>query len=63
VEADKFSKATGAYILIFCVLGWYMLFAQLLQTVEFLLNLPVGDLSRFWKQKIRGAEVDLEKND
>jgi succinate-acetate transporter protein len=63
LEADKNPKATGACIFIFCILGWYLLFAQLLQSVEFPLNLPVGDLSRFWKQKVKDVETGLENSD
>ncbi|CEJ95024.1 Putative Transcriptional activator of ethanol catabolism AlcS [[Torrubiella] hemipterigena] len=36
---------SGAFVFVFCVFGWYLLFAQLLETVDFPLDLPVGDLS------------------
>jgi len=29
----------------FCMLGFYLLFAQLLQALDFAISLPVGDLS------------------
>jgi len=41
------------------VLGWYLLFVQLLESVDFPLTLPVGDLSqRFGKR--RSADLDAE---
>ena len=55
-------QVTGACVFVFCVLGWYLLFAQLLQSVEFPLNLPVGDLSKYWKQQsVKKQGADLEK--
>lgn len=33
--------------------GWYLLFSQLLMSVDFPLSLPVGDLS----EKVRGAST------
>lgn len=57
-------QATGACVFVFCVLGWYLLFAQLLATVEFPLDLPVGDLSKYWKKKAHKKQgADLEKNE
>ena len=41
--------AAGALTFIICLLGWYLFFVQLLAAVDFPLNLPVGDLSRFVK--------------
>lgn len=41
--------AAGALTFITCLLGWYLFFVQLLASVDFPLNLPVGDLSRFIK--------------
>jgi hypothetical protein len=44
------------------MLGWYLLFAQLLQSVEFPLNLPVGDLSsRIKMRRNKAKEEDVEK--
>ncbi|ATY63186.1 transcriptional activator of ethanol catabolism [Cordyceps militaris] len=42
----KLQVATGAFVFVFCVFGWYLLFVQLLRSVDFPLDLPVGDLSR-----------------
>ncbi|KAM3538327.1 hypothetical protein ARSEF1564_008752 [Beauveria bassiana] len=36
---------TGGFVFILCIFGWYLLFAQLLRSVDFPLDLPVGDLS------------------
>ncbi|KAK5089280.1 hypothetical protein LTR70_006795 [Exophiala xenobiotica] len=41
--------AAGAVTFIICLLGWYLFFVQLLAAVDFPLNLPVGDLSRYVK--------------
>lgn len=41
--------AAGALTFVICLLGWYLFFVQLLAAVDFPLNLPVGDLSRFVK--------------
>ena len=45
----KLLVAAGACDFIVCLLGWYLFFVQLLAAVDFPLNLPVGDLSRFIK--------------
>lgn len=41
--------AAGALTFITSLLGWYLFFVQLLASVDFPLNLPVGDTSRFIK--------------
>jgi len=41
--------AAGALTFIVSLLGWYLFFVQLLAAVDFPLNLPVGDLSRYIK--------------
>ncbi|WPG99241.1 Hypothetical protein R9X50_00205200 [Acrodontium crateriforme] len=55
---EKLSKAAGAMIFVTCVCGWYLLFAQLLQSVDFPLDLPVFDLSK----KFKGASERKKKN-
>ncbi|KAK1059079.1 hypothetical protein LTR74_012871 [Friedmanniomyces endolithicus] len=50
--------ASGACVFVFCVLGWYLLFAQLLVAVEFPLNLPVGDLSTRILRKSKKPAAD-----
>ena len=42
-------QAAGGLTFVICLLGWYLFFVQLLAAVDFPLNLPVGDLSRFVK--------------
>lgn len=42
-------KAAGGLTFVVSLLGWYLFFVQLLAAVDFPLNLPVGDLSRFIK--------------
>ncbi|KAK5994456.1 Protein alcS [Cladobotryum mycophilum] len=42
---ETLSKTAGACVFVFCVFGWYLLFVQLLSSVDFPLDLPVGDLS------------------
>lgn len=38
-------QAAGACLFVCCMGGWYLLFALLLPTVDFPVQLPVGDLS------------------
>jgi succinate-acetate transporter protein len=47
--AVKAQHAAGGLTFAVALLGWYLLFVQLLASVDFPLNLPVGDLSRFIK--------------
>ena len=42
-------EAAGGLTFVVCLLGWYLFLVQLLAAVDFPLNLPVGDLSRFIK--------------
>jgi uncharacterized protein len=51
IQSDQHDQASGALVFAFCMLGFYLLFAQLLQAVEFPLDLPVGDLSTRFKRK------------
>lgn len=48
-SALKCQHASGGLVFAVALLGWYLLFVQLLASVDFPLNLPVGDLSRFIK--------------
>lgn len=45
----KLVVAAGAMTFVVCLLGWYLFIVQLLASVDFPLNLPVGDLSRYIK--------------
>jgi len=52
-------QATGAFVFALCILGFYLLFAQLLESVQFPLHLPVGDLSsRVGNRKRKSAEQE-----
>ncbi|RMD44087.1 hypothetical protein DV735_g944, partial [Chaetothyriales sp. CBS 134920] len=46
---ESLLEAAGALAFVVSLLGWYLLFVQLLASVDFPLNLPVGDLSRVIK--------------
>jgi|ERR1700733_9713559 uncharacterized protein len=48
-SALKCQHASGGLVFTVALLGWYLLLVQLLASVDFPLNLPVGDLSRFVK--------------
>lgn len=48
-EAVTLQHAGGGFTFVTCLLGWYLFFIQLLASVDFPLNLPVGDLSRLIK--------------
>ena len=50
--------SAGALTFVVCLLGWYLFLVQLLAAVDFPLNLPVGDLSRF----IKGASEKAKAN-
>ncbi|KAE9366310.1 gpr1-like plasma membrane protein [Stipitochalara longipes BDJ] len=41
----RMEMAAGACVFIFCIFGFYLLLAQLLQALDFAFSLPVGDLS------------------
>jgi uncharacterized protein len=47
--ALKAQHAAGGLTFAVSLLGWYLFLVQLLASVDFPLNLPVGDLSRFIK--------------
>jgi succinate-acetate transporter protein len=47
--ALKCQHAGGGLVFAVCILGWYLFAVQLLASVDFPMNLPVGDLSRFMK--------------
>ncbi|KAI0969171.1 GPR1/FUN34/yaaH family-domain-containing protein [Xylaria arbuscula] len=53
--ASKLQKAGGALLFVVAALGWYMTFIIMAGEMRITLNLPVGDLSRFWPR----TDVDL----
>ena len=52
--------AAGGLTFAVCLLGWYLFLVQLLAAVDFPLNLPVGDLSRFIKGASERAPAKTE---
>ncbi|KAI0190716.1 GPR1/FUN34/yaaH family-domain-containing protein [Xylaria flabelliformis] len=48
VFASIFGLAGGALLFVVAALGWYMTFIIMAGEMRITLNLPVGDLSRFW---------------
>lgn len=58
VLALRLQKTSGAMAFITSLLGWYLLFVQMLAAVDFPVLLPVGDLSRF----IKGASERVKKD-
>lgn len=49
IAVPRQQTAAGALTFITSLLGWYLFFVQLLASVDFPLNLPVGDLSHLIK--------------
>jgi len=49
--AGRLQKAGGAFGFICCMAGWYLLVVILLDSLDFPVSLPVGDLSNFIKAK------------
>ncbi|KAM3515365.1 hypothetical protein MY11210_000927 [Beauveria gryllotalpidicola] len=52
--------ATGGFVFLVCIFGWYLLFVQLLRSVDFPLDLPVGDLSEHLLVRRQKALKDKE---
>lgn len=48
-QALKLQHAGGGLTFVTSLAGWYLFTVQMLEAVDFPLNLPVGDLSRFVK--------------
>ncbi|KAI0593199.1 GPR1/FUN34/yaaH family-domain-containing protein [Biscogniauxia sp. FL1348] len=46
--AGRLQKTGGALLFVVAALGWYMCFIIMAGEMRITLNLPVGDLSRFW---------------
>jgi len=49
ITATGLQTTAGALTFVVSLLGWYLFFIQLLAAVDFPLNLPVGDLSKYIK--------------
>ncbi|KAB8266407.1 Protein alcS, partial [Aspergillus minisclerotigenes] len=48
VVGNRLVVGAGAALFVASLLGFYLLVVQLFEALEFPVNLPVGDLSRFW---------------
>ncbi|KAF6816467.1 gpr1 fun34-class plasma membrane protein [Colletotrichum musicola] len=55
--AAKLLEAAGACAFVTCMAGWYLIFAILLASLDFPLDLPVGDLSRVIRGKSEMSRV------
>ena len=52
--------AAGAFAFIACLCGWYLFLVQMLESVDFPLNLPVFDLSTMVKGEIERRKAKEE---
>ncbi|KAI9759988.1 MAG: hypothetical protein M4579_001925 [Chaenotheca gracillima] len=58
VAAGKLQIAGGAFLFITCMAGWWIFFAQMLASLDFPFQIPVGDLSTMIKS---GTEIAANK--
>jgi len=54
---QNLEHAAGGLTFVVSLLGWYLLLAQMFIAVDFPINLPVGDLSRFVKGAREKAKI------
>lgn len=60
---NRLVVGAGAFLFIASLLGFYMLIAQLFDSVALPIRIPVGDLSGLWdRRKKENAQQDLETN-
>ncbi|KAF7185651.1 Protein alcS [Pseudocercospora fuligena] len=48
---ERLLEATGGFWFVTSLLGWYLLFVQVMDAVGFAWPLPVGDLSGYWAKR------------
>ncbi|KAJ6014257.1 hypothetical protein N7540_008848 [Penicillium herquei] len=60
VMGNRLTKGAGGALFAAAMLGWYLLTAQLLDSVGFPLCLPIGDLSSLWNRASRQTYPDPE---
>ncbi|KAJ5732305.1 hypothetical protein N7493_003786 [Penicillium malachiteum] len=60
VLGNRLTKGAGGALFAAAMLGWYLLTAQLLDSVGFPLSLPIGDLSSLWNHIGRQTYPDPE---
>ncbi|PKX90437.1 transcriptional activator of ethanol catabolism AlcS [Aspergillus novofumigatus IBT 16806] len=53
---NRLIVAAGASLFVASMLGFYLLVAQLFDSVGFPVRLPVGDLSRLWDRRVSGEQ-------
>ncbi|KAF2025439.1 hypothetical protein EK21DRAFT_76421 [Setomelanomma holmii] len=64
LKLQKERHAGGALLFIVAMLGWYMLFAIMAAEMRWSVNLPVGDLSHYWRRTdVEPAAMENEKWD
>lgn len=61
-KADS-SQAGGACAFVCCAAGWWILFAIVLESVDFPFQLPVGDLSRLVKPRSKPGPAHVRRED
>lgn len=60
---NRLVVGAGAFLFIASILGFYMLIAQLFDSVALPIRIPVGDLSGLWdRRKKENPQQDLETN-
>ncbi|KAH7390733.1 GPR1/FUN34/yaaH family-domain-containing protein [Pyrenochaeta sp. MPI-SDFR-AT-0127] len=63
-KALRLQKAGGALLFVVAMLGWYMLFVIMVAEMRWSVNLPVGDLSHYWRRTdVELATMENEKKD
>lgn len=67
MPSDTSNQAGGSTGFVVMIIGWYLLLALMLTTVDFPFNLPVGDLSQIIPSgtdlRKRKQKKDIEKNE
>jgi len=61
-QAVRLQTAGGAFAFVTSMLGWYIFFAQLLASVDFPIEIPLGDLSGMIKGASERAKARKERN-
>lgn len=56
-------QASGACAFVCCAAGWWILFAIVLESVDFPFQLPVGDLSRLVKPRTKHVPAHVHRGE
>lgn len=63
-KALRLQKAGGAMLFIVAMLGWYMIVVMMAAEMRWTVNLPVFDLSRYWRRTdVELAAMENQKKD